>query len=130
MVAEFFVHMALIPASAPPTSSLGGGESIDLPVGRLVFGLILSITLAWGAALLVRRAQRGSSRSGLSFWKLSDRTGQRVRILETRRAAQNAEICLVACDEREYLIAFCNGHAVILRESTALSSGQDEAEHA
>ena len=116
----------LFSAAAP--APLGGGSNFEIPVERLVFGLILSIALAWAAALLIRRLQKGRGGGIRLFSNSAGSPHRRIAILESRRAGQYSEVCLVSCDDREYLVAFTQNSAVVLHQNEAIQAGSERDE--
>ena len=105
------------PALAQP-GRLGGGEALDVSLARIVAALVLCLMLAALAALLLRR---GGGRLDLSA--LRSLTGpppeRRIEVIETRRISPHADLCLLRCGGREFLILCSQAAQQVLRESTA-----------
>lgn len=77
---------------------------------RIVAALLLCLGLAVVVILLMRQRMAGGTvrlpgLMGAFGPQAGRRPGQRITVLETRRASPHADICLVAVDGREYLIA-------------------------
>ena len=95
---------------------LASGAAPAIPWLRLVLSFLFCIAVAGGASLALRR-YRG--KSGTPPWAaLFSRTKpaplRRLRILETRRASQYGDLCLVEIDTQLYFLALTPGGAVLL----------------
>jgi hypothetical protein len=94
---------------------LGGGAGFEPPLMRLAIGLILCTVIAFVAALALRQFMRTGR-----FAKAGDflRPAQRkVRVLESHRISPHADVCVLACEDREYLVVVSPSGATVLRES-------------
>lgn len=107
------------PAALAEGHRLGGGGALNLSLTRIVLSLLLCLMLAAAAAV-------GLKRSGGRFDLKRLRTlvgrlpaRQRIEVLEVRRASQHADICLIRCDGREYLLLSSHEQQIILREQEA-----------
>lgn len=128
MVAVISAWLAQAGPATIASPGLGGGKPFVFPVERMAFGLLLCILLAWGAALLIRRYRQSAGTShgrGLAF--LPKVAARRLRVIESRRTGGTSEVCLIACDGREYLVAITAGHALLLRESEVVPATEDAA---
>ncbi|MBX9813390.1 MAG: hypothetical protein K2X76_01670 [Sphingomonas sp.] len=96
--------LAAAPALAAPRH-LGGGGELDLSLGRLIFALLFCLGLAVIVALLLKRSggKIDLAAFGRGFVAL-ERSPRRLQLLEARRVSAHADLCLVRCDDREYLI--------------------------
>lgn len=102
---------------------LGGGGDIELPLGRLVIGLALCALVAFVAVLLLKRYQ-ANGRLPLSFAQRSAGAGspaRRIRVLETHRLSQHADLCRFVSSDTEYLVIVSQGGALVLKETPAPS---------
>ncbi|MEP9403186.1 hypothetical protein [Sphingomonas sp. VNH70] len=102
-------------AAAAATPRLGGGAALDVSLTRIVSALLLCILLAAVGAVLLRR---GGGRIDLSRWRGAGRAvaGRRIAVLESRRISPHADLCLLRCDGREYLIlSSATGQQVVER---------------
>ena len=92
------------PALAAPRH-LGGGGALNVSLGRLVFALLFCLGLAVIAALLLKRAggRFDLTALGTPFGK-PRALARRLQLIEARRVSSHADLCLVRCDDCEYLI--------------------------
>ncbi len=107
----------IVSACASPLAAaapLGQGQAPEIPVARLVFGLVLCVGLAWGIAYLIRTFRL---QGRLAPLKLGGIGQARLRVLEARRAGLATDVCLVRCDGRDFLIAATQGHVLVLHSS-------------
>jgi hypothetical protein len=94
---------------------LGGGQPLEVSLGRIVSALVICIIIAVLAVLLIRQ------RSGkIDLYALLGRMHVRPRaieVVETRRLSPHADICLIRNAGREYLLLLLAGNAQVLREA-------------
>jgi len=107
------------PALAAP--ALATGSAPDIPWLRLGIAILLGLLLAGAAAWLLRRhAARGGRKRSISHILSHLSPGakgalhRRIRIVETRRASQHGDLCLVEADGRTYLLALTAGGATLI----------------
>lgn len=83
---------------------LGSATSPDLSLVRAAVALLLCLTVAFAAALLLRR--RVPTQGWAKFARLGERTvpKQRITVIESRRLSPHGDICLVRCANVDYLI--------------------------
>ena len=88
--------------SAAP-ARLAGGGTLDLSLTRIVSALLLCLVLAAVAAVLLKR---GGGRVDLSAFRALRhvRAQPRIEGVESRRISAHADVCLIRCDGRDYLI--------------------------
>ncbi|WP_447726053.1 hypothetical protein [Sphingomonas koreensis] len=99
---------------------LGGGGQLDLSLTRIILSLLLCLGIAVSVILLVKRnggrvnvgALRGILTGGLP-------ADQRIRVIESRRISQHADLCLVRCDDIDYVILSSAQQQQLLRELPA-----------
>jgi len=121
------LSVALLAMSAPAWAEgrLGGGGALDLSLTRIVTALILCLMLAVLAALLIKRA---GGRIDLAVLRRGFASAlpaaRRIDIIESRRMSVHADICLVRCDSREYLILCSAQQQTVIRE-TDLAAEED-----
>lgn len=97
--------------------TLSGGASFEPPLVRLVLGLILCSLLAIVAALALKRVLRGATPAkGAKLVRLLGVTPARIEVLESRRIGPQSDVCMLACDGREYLLVVSSAGATLLRE--------------
>ena len=126
---RFLTAFPAIVASSPAMAQAGrlggGGGSVDVSLTRVISALVLCLMLAALAVLLLKR--RGGKidlpKLGGLFAKLPA-AARRIDVIETRRVSQHADICLLRCDGRDYLILMSQQQQTILREAPV---AEDEA---
>lgn len=114
------------PALAQPGRLGGGGGGVDVSLTRIVSALVLCLMLAVLAVLLLKRnggkidlpAVRG-------LFARMPVAARRIEVIETRRVSQHAEVCLLRCDGRDYLILCAQQQQTVLREGP--SAVEEEA---
>lgn len=96
---------------------LGGGGDLGISLTRIVTALVLCLMLAVLAALLLKR--NGGKLDLAAVRRLVVRlpVQRRIDVVETRRVSQHADICLLRCDGREYLILCAAQQQTVLREA-------------
>lgn len=106
------------PALAQP-GRLGGGDALDVSLARIVAALVLCVMLAAVAALLLKR---GGGRIDLSALRAlaGPRAERRIEVIETRRISPHADLCLLRCGGREFLILCSEAAQQVLRDSAAM----------
>ena len=105
--------LAAAPAFAGP-GRLGGGEPLDVSLGRIVAALLICIVIAFLAVLLIR--QRGGRIDLSALVTRMDSRRRALRVVETRRLSPHADLCIVEHDGCEYLLLLMAGDARILNE--------------
>ena len=112
--------LAASPALAQ-AGRLGGGQPLEVSLGRIVSALVICIIIAILAVLLIRQR---SGRIDLQAWfgRLQVRP-RSIEVVETRRLSPHADICLVRSSGREYLLLLLAGSAQVLREG-AVAEGE------
>ncbi|MCH7860354.1 hypothetical protein ACQKOH_08520 [Sphingomonas sp. NPDC092331] len=125
-LAVLLVHA---PAALAQPGRLGGGGSLNLSLTRIVMALLLCLMLAALAALALKR---GGGRIALPLPRLRGLVAalpaqRRVEVLETRRVSQYADVCLLRCDGREYLVLCAQQQQLLLRESECAVSAPASA---
>ncbi len=110
---------ALLLIAAPAAAAagrLGGGQPLEVSLGRIVSALVICIIVAILAVLLIRQR---SGKIDLNAWfgRLQVRP-RAIEVVETRRLSSNADICLVRHGGREYLLLLLAGDARILSEAS------------
>ncbi len=115
-MATSFAAAALIAASPALAGGarLGGGQPLEVSLGRIVSALVICIIIAVLAVLLIR--QRSGKIDLRTFFGRFQVRPRAVEVVETRRLSPNADICLVRHGGREYLLLLLAGDARILSE--------------
>jgi hypothetical protein len=111
------VGAALWPMTAQ-AQTLGGGSDFELPILRLVLGLILCVIVAIVAVLMLKRFMHAGAAPRLGKWSDLVRTPQRrIKVLETHRLSPHGDICVFTCAGRQYLIVLSPAGATIIGEA-------------
>jgi len=108
---------ALWPLTAQ-AQTLGGGSNFELPILRLVLGLLLCVIVAIVAALLLKRFMHAGAAPRLGKWSDLVRAPQRrIKVLETYRLSPHGDVCVFTCERRQYLIVLSPAGATIIRDA-------------
>lgn len=120
----FTATMVALSLSQPAAAQqLGGGASPDVSLVRVFLALLVCLAVAVLALFLLRRRFAKKPRSLLPRLTAS---GSRIRTIESRRVAPQADVCIVECDGTEYLLLIAAGGTLLLRQSALpLSSGEE-----
>lgn len=91
---------ALLALAAAPAwaQRIGQGTGAEVPIWRVLGALALCLALAVAAAYVLRRRMGGSLPLALG-------RGRRLQLIETLRLSHQVDICLIACDGAEFLVA-------------------------
>lgn len=100
---------------------LGGGGGLDLSLTRILLSLMLCLGIAASVIVLLKRnggrinanALRGLLARGLP-------ADQRIRVIESRRISVHADLCVVRCDDVEYVILCSAQQQQLIREQPAV----------
>lgn len=98
---------------------LGGSAAGDISLVRVFLALLACLLIAIMAVLLLRY------RLGGRFPSLMPRlvaARGRIQLLESRRISLQAEVSLIAFEDREYLILVGAGGALLLNDRSAAES--------
>lgn len=112
---------ALAAAGPACAQTLGQAAGPDVSWWRVLAALLLCLALGVGGAYALR-ARMGVGTAPQVLWRLGSAPAKRLRIIETVRVGQQVEVCLIACDGREHLIAV-SPHAIEVLPSPAQSEG-------
>jgi flagellar biogenesis protein FliO len=88
---------------------LGQGADYTIPVWRVAAAFLLCVTVAIAVAMVLRFRMQNAR--GLTF----SRSSKRLKLIETLRLGTNGDICIVTCDEEEFLVAVSAGRVTLLR---------------
>lgn len=126
-MATFCAGVALLAASPAWAGGgrLGGGQPLEVSLGRIVSALVICIIIAVLAVLLIR--QRGGKIDLHAYLGRFQVKPRAVQVVETRRLSQHADICLVRHGGREYLLLLLAGDARILSEQAVAERAEAEA---
>lgn len=118
MLRLLIVMLVALSGAEAAAPSLGGGEPVDVPVGRLFAGIVLSVLAAFAAAAVM--ARKGGRKIRLTLPQFGGaQTPARLLVKESRRISPQSELCLFECDDREYLVLISEGGPLVLREKPA-----------
>lgn len=81
---------------------LGGGGGVDVSFWRVGFALIVCAAAAVALAFILRRSGKGEPIK-FNFLGKFARPG-RIRVIESRRIATQAELSIVQCNGEEFVI--------------------------
>lgn len=122
-------NLCLLPVltiAAPAFASggrLGGGGALNVSLTRIVLALVLCTMMALLLALLIRKNGGKFDLKALRAMVVRlPAAARRIEVIETRRVSQHADICLMRCDGREYLILCAANQQTVLRETPAAES--------
>ena len=116
---------ALAASTSADARQLGGGEPLDVSLGRIVMALIIGIIVAVLAILLIR--QRSGKIDLVTMFSRVELRKRVIEVVETRRLSPHADICVVRHGGREYLLLLLAGGARILRDEPLQTSGETGA---
>ncbi|MBX9645221.1 MAG: hypothetical protein K2W91_14130 [Novosphingobium sp.] len=113
---------ALLAPGAVLAQQLGGGGSVEISGVRIVLALIVCLVVL---ALVLAVLRRKSLPKGLAD-KLRIGLGAngRIRTIESRRISPHADLCLVRCDDVEYLLVCTVGSVELLERRAAKPENQ------
>jgi len=101
-------------ATPAEAAQLATGSAPDIPWLRLLIALAVSTTVA-AAAIFALRRKPGSAGPLVKFFQnLRSAPPRRIFILETRRASQHGDLCLVEVEDAVYLLALTTSGATLL----------------
>ena len=95
---------------------LGGGSELGISLTRIVMALLLCLMLAALAVLLLKRGGGKFDLAALRGLMVRMPAARRIEVIETRRVSQHADVCMIRCDGREYLILSAAHQQTVLRE--------------
>ena len=124
-----FAALASAPAQA---GRLGGGSAPDISIIRILAALVLCALVALAVILIIRvRSGRPISLSWQQWPKFGGIAAARLEIIESRRISAHADVCLVRCDGRDYLLACGPGGIIVVDQPDAeFSIDEPEPENA
>jgi hypothetical protein len=101
MVISFGVGILTMCSFAGPAyAQLGGNPDDGISTWRVIASLLICLALAVAGAFALRARLGGAS------WPiLSKPNSRRLRLEESLRVSPHVQLCIIACDDREMLIA-------------------------
>jgi len=109
-------YLLCAPAALAQSGRLGGGGALNLSLTRIVMPLILCLMLAALAAFALKRSGGRIDLKRVRGLIAALPAQRRIQVIETRRISQYADISLLHCDGREYLILSSQAQQTVLRE--------------
>lgn len=113
--------LSLLAAGSPVPAlaqKLGGASEPEISFVRILGALVLCIGAAVAMALLIsKRGLPGKSWGEGIRAKLRSRS--RIMVIEARRISPHADVCLIRCDGKEYLLICGPGDIRVLSEAEA-----------
>lgn len=104
--------LAWAPAAVAASQTLGGGGGAEVPVWRVLGALVICLTLAVAAAVALRARLGAIGVAPPPVWggrlggrETSGVRERRLRVLESVRLSHQVDVCLMTCDEREFIVA-------------------------
>lgn len=107
---------------------LGGGGSLNLSLTRIVMSLLLCLMLAALAAFALKRSGGRIDLKRVRGLLANLPAQRRIDVVETRRVSQFADICLLRCDGREYLILCAQQQQLVLRDAECAAAIESEGD--
>lgn len=101
---------------------LGGGGGLDLSLTRIVLSLLLCLGIALSVIILLKRGGGRVNATALRSLLKGIPTSQRIHVIESRRISAHADLCLIRCDDVEYVILSSAQGQKLLREQPAAES--------
>ena len=108
---------------AASAQRLGGATTPDVSFVRVFLALFVCLIVAVLAVLLLR--QRRGTGAPFFLSRLSASTS-RIKVVETRRIAPQADLSLVRCDDEEYLLLIAPGGASVLHQKSASNAPETQ----
>lgn len=110
--------MVALSSTSASAQQLGGAGTPDLSIVRFLAALFLCFAAALGMALFLRSRQgRQAMPKGLRLATLLRGSG-RIEVLESRRVSPHADLCLLRCDDIEYVLLCSPTSAQVLSSKT------------
>lgn len=115
--------MSAVAAAAAPhwacAAPLAQGGAPEIPLVRLFLALTVGIALALGAALWLKHRLATARATALKtpFSILLRAPPRRITVIESRRLSASADVCLLDCAEKRYLVVVSTGAIVVLNAS-------------
>lgn len=109
---------SLTAVMAATSTRLGGGGTLDVSLTRIVSALLLCLVLAGIGILVLKRGGGQVTPSVLRNWRRVA-VDRRVEVIESRRISAHADVCLLRCDDHDYLVLAGPSELRLLRRSQA-----------
>lgn len=122
LVAVGWVSLAAAPLPAF-AQKLGGGTDREISLVRILASLILCVGVAFALALLMSKRGVPRGLGNASGWLAKLQRPSRITIIEARRLSPHADLCIVRCDGREYVLTCAQGEVRVLSEGEIAVGG-------
>jgi flagellar biogenesis protein FliO len=109
--------LAALPLSAH-AQRLGGASEPDISLPRILAALVLCVAAAVVLALIVAKRGRLHGLAAIGDWATSFRKPRRLKLMESVRISPHADLCLVTCDDTEFLLVCNQGEIRVLSENS------------
>lgn len=93
---------------------LGQGNDDGVAWWRVVAALILCLALAAAAAVVIKIRLHGRLPSPRSFLWGTMQQDRRLKLIETLKVSEHIDVCIIACDGKELLVAASQQRADLL----------------
>ncbi len=115
-------------ASSALSQTLGQGQDIGVSVWRVLAALLLCLGIAVAVILTLRKQSRRIDLKALASGLRARGTAQspRIAIIESRRASSRADVVLLRCDDREFLVMISETNLVTLDNRSVDQSDRAE----
>lgn len=115
------ILLATETAALAQAGRLGGGNGgVDVSLTRIITALILCLMLAGLTAVALKRSGGKFDLAGMqALFTRMPAPIRRIDVVETRRISQHADVCLLRCDGREYLILCAANQQTVLSDAPA-----------
>lgn len=128
---SIWLFMILMATSSAPAVAqrLGQGSDDSVSWWRVVAALILCLLLAGAAAVVIKIRLHGHLPSPKAFLLRAANQGRRLQLIEALKVSEHIDVCIIACDGKELLVAASPQRADIL-ERLPHRDGADEGSSA
>ena len=102
-------------AMAAESPALATGQGVEIPVVRMLLALVVCVAVCWGVLLFLKTQQRLEAPG--SAWVKAFRGARpkaKIAVVESRKVSTYAEVSLIECDGRRYLVASAAGQLLQL----------------
>lgn len=122
-----FLLAGLLPVAAQAQQLGGGGAVPDISLVRMLAALVVCVAAAVGLALAIKGRKGGLPLRWPGRLAHSIARPRRIVVIEARRVSAFADVCLIRCDQIEYLLLCGPSGQAILRQSVAEAPPQAKA---
>lgn len=119
-LALLLVSALVGPALAAAAPKLGSAQPLDVPIARIIAGLLISTLVALVVVLVLKR--RGGGALPFRLPQIKAQNPDRIVVLETRRLSPHADLCRFTSAGKEYLVIVTPSGSNLIREKDADAS--------